>query len=225
MLLDDELEQSRARRWVKPTLLIITATVLGAACTALVMGMLKDAGPTKKKSVQQISVLRPPPPPPPPKPEEKPPEPELKKEEVKIPEEKPDPEPQQAEQPPAGEQLGVDAQGSGTGDGFGLVGKPGGKDVTTIGGDRFGWYAGVLRGQIQKALARNDQLRGAEFKVIVRIWVEADGRVRRAELADSTGDADKDKRIRLALADVPVLNEPPPTDMPQPIRFRLSSTF
>lgn len=224
MLLDDDTDKPTKRKWVKPLLQVAGAVVLGGTFTALVMGMFKDPGTTRKKVVQEIAVLRPPPPPPPPKPEEKPPEPELKKEEVKLPEDKPQ-DPQQADQPPPSETLGVDAQGSGNGDSFGLQGRPGGRDITTIGGDKFGWYAGVLRGQIQKVLNRNERLRGAEFKVILRIWVEPDGSVRRAELMDSTGDSEKDKRIRQALAEIPAFQEHPPADMPQPIRFRISSTL
>ncbi|MFN0316743.1 MAG: TonB C-terminal domain-containing protein [Burkholderiales bacterium] len=225
MLLDDDPSARETPRWLKPVLIIALAALLAGVCTALVMGMFKDTGLKKKRSVQEISLVRPPPPPPPPKPEEKLPEPEVK-EEVKIPEDQPEPENQQAEQPPPGEQLGVDAQGSGNGDSFGLLGKPGGRDVTTIGGgDKFAWYAGVLRAQLQKALARNDKLRGAEFKVIVRVWVEADGTVKKAELMDSTGDSEKDKKIQLALAEIPPLRDTPPADLPQPIRFRLSSTY
>ena len=224
MILDDDPSARETPRWLKPVLIIALAALLVGVFTAIVMGMFKDTGLKTKKSVQEISLLRPPPPPPPPKPEEKLPEPEIK--EVKIPEEQPDPEPQQADQPPPGEQLGVDAQGAGNGDSFGLVGKPGGRDVTTIGGgDKFAWYAGVLRAQIQKALSRNDKLRGAAFRIIVHVWVDADGAVKRAELMDSTGDTEKDKKIQLALAEIPPLRDVPPADLPQPIRFRLSSTF
>lgn len=227
MLLDEIEQANRRPGWIKP-LVLISGGLLGAiALGALVFGMFKDTGPRKKSSVQEISLLRPPPPPPPPKVEEKLPEPEIKKEEVKLPEDQPPEEVPQAEAPPPSPGLGVDAQGSGSGDGFGLQGRPGGQDITRIGGDgdRNTWYAGVLRAQIQRVLARNERLRGADFRVVVHVWVENDGSVRKALLADSTGDSDKDRRLQLALADIPALRETPPEGLPQPVRFRVVSTF
>jgi protein TonB len=216
-------------RWLKRAGIVLGLLVAVALVLAVIRHLMADTGPRKKTVVQQISLLKPPPPPPP-KPEQKPPEPQIKKEEVKLPEpdKPPDPQPAQAE-PPPGPDLGVDAQGAGSGDSFGLVGKPGGKDITTIGGggggNRFAWYAGLVQAEIQKALGRNAKLRGTEFKATVTIWMSVDGKVQRSELAASTGNAETDQMIRLALAEIPQLREVPPSDMPQPIRLRVTSRF
>lgn len=213
---------------LKRVLMILGALALIAAIAGIVMSFMTEGKSKKRTVIQQIAVMRPPPPPPPPKPEEKPPEPEIEKQEVKMPEPDTPPEPQQADAP-ASPDLGVDAQGTGNGDSFGLVGKPGGKDITTIGGggggNKFTWYAGLVQGEIQKALARNSKLRGAEFKAVVRIWLAADGKVQRSELAGSTGNAETDGLIKLALAEMQPLRESPPADMPQPIRLRVTSRF
>jgi protein TonB len=216
-------------RWLKRAGIVLGLLVAVALVVAVIRNLMTDGGPRKKTVVQQISLLKPPPPPPP-KPEQKPPEPQIKKEEVKLPEpdKPPDPQPAQAE-PPPGPDLGVDSKGDGTGDSFGLVGKPGGKDITTIGGggggNRFTWYAGLVQGEIQKILARNAKLRGAEFKATVKIWMSGDGKVQRSELSSSTGNAETDELIRVALAEIPPLREMPPSDMPQPIRLRVTSRY
>ena len=226
----DEEEGSSARlRWFKRAGIGIGLLVAVGLVVAVIHNLMTNTGQHKKQGIANIALLKPPPPPPP-KPEEKPPEPQIKKEEVKMPEpdKPPDPQPAQAE-PPPGPDLGVDAAGAGAGDSFGLVGKPGGKDITTIGGggggNRFTWYAGLVQGQIQKAMARNSKLRGTEFKAVVSIWMGADGRIERSELAGSTGNAETDQLIRLALADIVPLRDAPPADMPQPIRLRVTSRF
>lgn len=215
-------------RW-KGVFVIGGAIVVVAAIAVITASFLTKGKSGKRQTVQQIAILRPPPPPPPPKPE-KPPEQEIKKQEVKLPEPNKAPEPQKAEAPPPGPDLGVDAKGDGSGDSFGLVGKPGGKDITTIGGgggggSRFAWYAGVVQGEIQKVLSREKKLRGAEFKAVVNVWVSAEGKMQRAELAGSSGDSQTDEAIRLALADMPSIREVPPPEMPQPIRLRITSRF
>jgi protein TonB len=226
----DEEERGTTRvRWFKRAGLFVGFLVAVGLVVAVIGNLMANTGPHKKQGIAQIALLKPPPPPPP-KPEEKPPEPQIKKEEVKMPEpdKPPDPQPAQAE-PPPGPDLGVDAKGTGTGDSFGLVGKPGGKDITTIGGggggNQFTWYAGLVQAEIQKVLARNAKLRGAEFKARVNIWMNGDGKVQRSELEGSTGNAETDQQLRLALSELPPLREAPPGDMPQPIRLRITSRF
>lgn len=221
-------ETGKGKGWKR---VFLVAGVVGvvAAMAVITMSFLTKGKSGKRQTVQQIAILRPPPPPPPPKPEKQP-EPEMKKQEVKLPEPNKAPEPQKAEAPPPGPDLGVDAKGDGSGDSFGLVGKPGGKDITTIGGgggggSRFTWYAGLVQGEIQKVLSREKKLRGAEFKAVVNVWVSAEGKMQRAELAGSSGDSQTDELLKLALAEMPSIREVPPPEMPQPIRLRITSRF
>jgi protein TonB len=197
-----------------------------AAVAAVLLGLwLKDVlvgdTPAKKPKLQQITLLKPPPPPPP---EQKPPEPEMKQEEVKIEQPQPDDAPKQADNDAApGKDLGVDADGSGAGDGFGLVGRKGGRDLLAGAGGRFGGFTTVLRQQIQEHLSREKKLRSAEYKVVVYIWLARDGRVEKTELNGSSGNADTDGAIRQALAAMPLIRETPPEDMPQPVKLRITS--
>jgi protein TonB len=195
--------------------------VVGGMVMAIKNFMTTD--PDKKPRVQQISLIKPPEP----KPEEKPPEPEQKppevKEEVKL--DEPPPEPQAADAPPPGADLGVDAKGDGGGDQFGLVGKPGGRELTTIGGNgsRFGGYLGMVTKDVDDVLRRNDKVRSGKYKVTVKLWIALSGNVDRFELLNSTGDAEVDAEMKRALAGIKLLKDPPPADMPQPVRLLISS--
>lgn len=123
--------------WAKRAVGLLALCVVMGLFAAMVKGFM-SGGDKPRKMVQEVVLLRPPPPPPPPKPEERPPEPEMKKEEVKVedkPIEKPPPD---NEPPPALKPLGIDAEGSGAGDGFGLVGNRGGTDITLTAGREEG---------------------------------------------------------------------------------------
>jgi protein TonB len=180
-----------------------------------------------KRQIVQISLLKPPPPPPPPPPPEvKPPEPEIK-EAIKAPE--PDPQPKADDAPPPGEQLGLDADGSGDGDAFGLAAKKGGRDITTIGGGagnnraQFAWFTGMVQSLLQEQFQKNDKLRRADYRAVVKVWFAPDGTIERFELAGSSGDAEIDQNLKLSLSELPRLKQPPPEDMPQPVKLRVTS--
>lgn len=214
---------SRGREWLRASLVVLAIVV---ALALLVYGgwrLAKDAGAPKRRQVQQISLVKPPLPPRPP------PEPERPKEEIKEPIKQPEPEEQPKDDAPAPAQdLGLDAKGGAGSDGFGLVGRPGGRDITTIGkGSGTGtgrangaFYASQLQGEIQAALNRDDRLRAAEYRALVRLWLDAQGKVTRVELAGSTGDAELDRRLREALEETKKLR-PPPQGVAQPIRLEL----
>ncbi|MBY0579196.1 MAG: TonB C-terminal domain-containing protein [Burkholderiales bacterium] len=196
--------------------LVLFAVVVGIVF--MIRGFLNDADQPKKRVVQQISLIKPPPPPPPDKPPPPPP-PEQPKEEVKMNE--PPPEQPHQDAPPPGN-LGVDAKGTGSGDGFGLEGRPGGRDITLGGGgSRFKGYLGGLQQSLKDELNRSEKLRKVEYKVIVQIWLARNGSVERFQVLGS-GDAEIDAEIRRILGSMKPFNEPPP-DMPEPVKLRVSS--
>jgi protein TonB len=179
---------------------------------AVVRAVISDAAPPPRV-VHTISLLPPPPPPPI---EEKLPEPEIK-EEVVIPE----PQPMQQDNPAASADLGVDADGSGSGDGFGLVGKKGGRDL--LEGGPFGWYGSLLGADIQDSLAERKRLRQVKYTAVLDLWINRDGRIERVELVRTSGNRDLDTTLRMAVTEVGKVREPPPPEMPQPVRLQVTS--
>lgn len=220
--MEEYLEDNAPRVW--PTRLLIAAAVLAlmALLGFALKQLLGDAGPVKKQTVHNIALLKPPPPPPPPKPQEKPPEPEMKKEEVKVEQPKPDA-PNQSDAP-EGKQLGVDAEGGAGGDAFGLVGNKGGRDLLAGGGRMaFAFYTNQLQRFLQEELARHKKLKSADYRVVVRVWLSRAGAVQRFELAGSSGNGEIDEALRKALAEAPALRDPPPENMPQPVKIRITN--
>jgi protein TonB len=179
-----------------------------------------------KKQVQQISMVQPPPPPPPP-PEQKPPEPEVKEEKIEEAEPEPEPEPeQQAEEPPPGDQLGVDAAGGAGSDAFGLVGKKGGHGLLGGGGgNTIIWYGQhvqkVLVDELQRSL--KDKARNSKYSAVIHLWIGPNGGVSRVELANSSGTAEIDEALKAALAGIRGSFKPPPERLPQPLKIRIRS--
>lgn len=185
----------------------------------LVRSFLSKPVPQTKKVVQEVQIVRPPPPPE----NTPPPPPPPPKEEVKLAEPQQAPDPTPSNQPPPGESLGVDADGSGSGDGFGLVGRKGGRDLVGGGGSAFAWYSGIIKGEIQEKLSNDPKVRTGSFSVAVRIWLRLDGTVDNIRLMASTGNAERDRAIESALGSIRRLSQPPPAGMPQPVTLRIVS--
>lgn len=203
--------------------------VLAVAAVAVVVLLARFlSAPTGKKTgVQQIALIKQPPPPPPPKPPEKPPEPPKVKEEVKIdqPREEPKPaEPKAADEKPASDKpLAVDADGSAGSDGFGLAASRGGRDLLSTGGGGGGaYYSGLLQREFFDALQRNRRLLKDEFRVVVKVWIGDDGRVQKADIVTSSGNAQFDDQVQLTLLEMSPLKDVPPKSM-RPIQLRLSN--
>lgn len=206
------------RRWL-PALVIGLGLILVSAM--IWMAIKEFAGQDqgkKKRVIQEISLIKPPPPPPPPKVQE-PPKPEIK-EKIDVPDPSPEPE-KQAEAPPPDSGIpegpaGGMATDIGAGTGAGVIGGGGG-------GSRFAWYGALVKERIQETVAKNEKLRDADYRVTVNVWVDSKGMVTRAELSGSTGDAEVDGALRLALSGLPPIREGAPTDMPQPIKLRITA--
>lgn len=194
----------------------------GGLVTWMIAGFMEPDSSAPKKTVQQITLLAPPPPPPPPpKLEEPPPEPELE-EEVDIPE----PEaiedlPDMGDEPPPGDALGLDAEGGGAGDGFGLVARKGGRGL--LSGDPHVLYASRLQRAIEDALLEVEGPRSHRYTVVASVWIGAAGDVYRAELVKSTGKPEIDDLLVETILSLQTLGEEPPPNMRNPIRMRITS--
>ena len=191
--------------------------VVGALAWLVISGMNNSTMPTRKP-VQQVQIIRPPPPPETPPP---PPEPEK----VNVPEpEAPKPDVAKADQPPAGDQLGLDAEGVSGGDGFGLLGRKGGRDLLASGGgDKYNWYGQILKRDLIDKLTEIRGIRRDRYNLVVRLWLAPDGHIERFKIVNSTGNAQLDRDLVAALESLDRVSEKPPEGLPQPVRLRIVS--
>ncbi|HEU4779766.1 MAG TPA: TonB family protein [Steroidobacteraceae bacterium] len=210
-------ERAKRLRFLPTVVLGVLLIAFGAGFIWLVRGWLGQPVQSHKKVVQEVRLIRPPPTPPEPPP---PPPPE---EEVDVPEPEIEPEPTPTDDPPPGEQLGLDADGAAGGDGFGLVGRKGGRDLLAGGNSAFMWYSGLVKDEFLQALQDEAEARAGSYSIRVRVWVRVDGSVERVQLTQSSGNTVRDRAIESALARVARLSKSPPADMPQPINLRIVS--
>ena len=86
---------------------------------------------------------------------------------------------------------------------------------------RLGAYIGVIQTDIQNALKKVAKARRGDYRVAVRLWVDASRTIQRAEIDGSTGDPARDSSIAGALKGL-VLSQQAPPNTPQPIRFMIA---
>ncbi|MCU0840779.1 MAG: TonB C-terminal domain-containing protein [Thiobacillaceae bacterium] len=201
--------------------------LFSVAAVLMVKNFIASAEKPEKPRVQRISLVKPPPPrdlPKPPEPEKI--EQEQPKEEISLADAPPTPDAPQDEGPPPGEQLGLDAEGGAGGDAFGLAARKGGRDITTLGsggGDRQGWYGRAIARHFEDGLRRARQLQGTSYQVVVNVWFDPGGQVRRVTLARGSGDSRTDQLVQEEILGLPPLRESLPEDLPQPVRIRVAS--
>lgn len=184
-----------------------------------------------KLVAQKITILSTPPPPPPPPPkQEEPPESKLE-EKIDEPLPEPDPTPEAADdQPPAGDALGLDADGSAGGDGFGLLGRKGGRDLLAAAGGgggagraemaRFGM---AIKSDLHAYLAEIESIRSKAYDVSVKFWFDAQGQIKRYNVLGSTGNAKTDDSLKMALESYSRLPEVPPDEQTRSVTVRITS--
>ena len=207
---------------------------LGLAGVAVIVAVIfvgqslfskKAAPPHKAPEVTMVKIVSAPPPPPPP-----PPPPQKMLEEKMIEQAPVDDSESKPEQSaaPAVADVGTSIKGEGGSDAFGLSGSRkggtlGGSGAARSAASRWGWYAGEVQSVVGDALRRHPRTRDANFRIEVRIWPDLTGRVTRAQLVRSTGDAAIDEAIRTEVLAGLQLKEAPPAGMPVPIVMRLTA--
>jgi outer membrane biosynthesis protein TonB len=145
-----------------------------------------------------------------------------------APVEEKEPEPKPADDPPPA--LGTGIKGDGPPDGFGLSGSGNGGRIggdgsgSGRGGGKWDSYARQVQSKIADALRKNRKSRAARISALqVRIWPDSTGRITRAVVSGSTGDAALDAAIQNEVLTGLQLSEPPPQGMPSPIVLRLTA--
>ena len=222
--LDDEEAPTGLRRWLP---WIIGAVVLLGAAYAVYSVMNLTVGKAKKEPPTMTAMLLPPPPPPPPPPpQEKPPEPvETTK---PVPVETPTPTPQKADTPAA---VSIDAASEAGGDAFGLKGGGpggmGGAGATGTGAGPAGggisdaFYGRYLSGALQERVENEKKISRQVFTADFNIWIDGSGRVTKATLVRSSGEASRDAIVQALLEAVRGLDAPPASlRFPQKIAVR-----
>lgn len=208
---------------------IIVGVLVLVAGVALAVALGGKKAPVRSKPMT-VSISLPPPPPPPPTPPPPTPPPEPPKPEEKMIEqepvkEEPKPEPPPPEPEPA---LGTSIKGDGP-DGFGLSGSGDGGRIGGLGGagggnrSKWGWYAGQVQSVVVERLRAHKLTRSASLSVTVRVWADSTGRIVRASLSGSSGNASTDAAIKDEILTGLQLKEPPPEGMPMPIIMRISA--
>jgi periplasmic protein TonB len=203
---------------------LLLVALLAWGVSSLMHGKSKGVHKAPKISLMPTT---PPPPPPPPK-EEKRPEPPKDQKEIKV--DQPAP-PKDAAPAPPSQELKMDgpagdgpsafSAGKITSDDISNLGKGGAAPVASGMFNPFNNYATAIKGDLQRFLARNKDLRQRAYRVDVQLWVGRDGVLSRHELLGSSGDTEVDELIRQSLSTLGNFSQLPPDSMPQPIRLRL----
>jgi periplasmic protein TonB len=203
---------------------------IAVACVALLVGCDDAPPPRKMQTVKLLPDQLPPPPPP--KPEEKKPEPPKPEKQAQAQQPKP------AEAPPQNELRSDEA--AGTGPGNGLVAGAVTQDYAgqraasapQIGGGGDGGAAQRLAANqfassatraLNEFLQRDRELRRADYRAQVHLWLAPSGALQRVELVSGTGDAELDRTLREALTRFPGAGSAPPQALEQPIRLQVTN--
>ena len=190
--------------------------------------------PDKPRKQQTVKLLpdTPPPPPPPPKPEDRPP-PKAQ--------DKPQPQaaPKPVDAPPAQVLKSDEAAGSGPGNGLttgtvtqdfvdqkiGPVPVIGGTAPVDTAATRMAInaFGNAASRSLNDFLSRDRAVKLRDYRVRVHVWLTPTGALERAELIDSTGNAQADDALRAALSRFPGTASAPPARLPQPVRVLVSN--
>ncbi len=212
--------QKNAKLKYLPVISIIVVVILAVLAVLWLKTWLGSNDAPGPKKIQQFTIIAPPPPPPPP-PEEEPPEPEVEEEIEPIEEEMVEDMPDDTAEPAA--DLGIDADGGAGSDGFGLIGRKGGRGL--LDGSPFSYYEGLMVSEIQDVLSEIEELKSDEYRFRIKITISFDGTVESIKLVKSTGDKEKDKMLLSALRAFEKFSQMPPGKMPPIVDLRITSSI
>jgi protein TonB len=219
-----------------PWVLIAVMIILTGGVVYAVKTVMSEDQPRKKNTITTVTLLKPPP-----MIKEKLPEPEQvkeipKKEEIINPEvnEEQNPRNDNQDNTPAGENLGVDAEGGAGSDSFGLVGKKGGRSILAGGSGvgkvsllaKFTGYTQIVTTEIRKKVMKHLDEEGGipkgKLQAVVRVSVDMDGRVIDYRIIGSSGNTRMDETVINSLRSLRI-SEPPPEGMPRTMDIRIIS--
>jgi len=167
-----------------------------------------------KQTIHVISLIKPPPPPE----IEKIPEQEIQQKiETPLLDE---PIPEMPENLPTSELLGMDAEG-GAGDGFGIVGRKGGRSL--LDGDQFGWYKQIMSTVLSDALNKIATINKRSYSVDIKVWVTLTGTIVRFQIVKGTGNKEIDREILKGIPTNLSLGQQRPPGMEQTVTIRIVS--
>ncbi len=228
-MIDKPLKKSSSIPW---GMIVLFVCFLGAAVYVVKIVLAED-GPRQKSAPVMVTLLKPPPPV---TIKEKPIEPPkelLKQQEIIDPGLQNEPE-SPGDDKPAGDSLGVDAEGKAGSDAFGLVGKKGGRGLLE-GGDglgkyslqsRFAGYTQIVQTTIRKGVMKRLDEEGGipkgRFEVAVQVNLDSAGAVIDYRIIGSSGNHRIDDAVMQVLATIK-MKEPPPDGMPQKMIFKINS--
>lgn len=214
---------------------VLTGLLLAVVVALVVYGVYsmlsKPSDPPRRAPKVSLIPISPPPPPPPPK-EEKKPEPpkdqqDEKRQQVEPPKDVPASPPSQdlKMDGPAGDGPSAFSEGKITNEDLTSIGKTGGGTVATASGlfNPFVNFGSLVKGELQRKLSRNKDIRANAYSVEVHVWLGKDGVLIRHELANGTGDVGLDAQINQAIASVGTFSQHPPEKMPMPIRLLIAT--
>ena len=210
MFMDDDYQES----WISRNRALITPAVILLILAGVVVYFLHDTAGMRREAppLPTLIATLPPPPPPPP---QKPPEPEKKIEEVQ----KPIDQPKQPDDAPKPMTINGPAQAGN--DAFNIAAGTGGGNVITDGRFGEGSYSSYMGSTIQEAIQNDDRTSAFVGSAEIDIWIDSAGRITRAVLARSSGDAKTDSQLVEVLLSMPTLKEAPPSTLQFPQRLRV----
>ncbi len=224
-------KQSMTSVWIVSGVLAVM--VMGGGLLVLKM-LISDDGHKRQRQIQMVTLA---PPPPPPKIKEKPPEPKIKKEEIMEepkPDEAPPDMPDQVDDMPAGDQLGLDADGTAGSDGFGLKANKGGRSLLESLSSRalirkHRWYIQIIQDEIKQKvrdhLDQNGGLPDEKLETVIELVLDSQSSIMSHRIVGSSGDQAMDKAVVAALETIARFSEPLPGNLQKAsLEIRVSSS-